>query len=557
MALTRRRLIQRGAALAGGVALGPLYAGRGARGADASGPFAPTWDSLSGYQAPEWFRDAKFGIWAHWGPQCVPEQGDWYARQMYQQGNHDYDYQCAHYGHPSKAGFKDVAHLWGAEKWDPERLIGLYKRAGAKYFMSLANHHDNFDCFDSKYQTWNAVALGPKRDIVGGWEREVRRAGLRFAVSVHGSRAWSWYEVAQGADATGPLAGVPYDGHLTQADGKGLWWEGLDPQELYAQSHTPGKGLVWSWDASKGSSVPDTAYCEKFYRRTVDLIDQYNPDLIYFDDTVLPLYPISDVGLRIASHYYNANMARHGGRLEAVITGKGLSDAQRQCIVLDIERGRSDRVEPLAWQTDTCIGNWHYQRSLYENHQYKSVNQVVHMLVDIVSKNGNLMLNIPVRGDGTIDPDEETFIAGLTAWMDVNAEAIHATRPWGISGEGVVRERAGSFNEGGDQRFTPADLRFTTRGNTLYATALAWPDDGTITVRTLSSGALGIIGDVRHVELLGHRGSLPFERTPAGLVVHLPKDRQGDYAFALKITGLDLANSAPAPPPPAPATVPA
>lgn len=246
MDLPRRRFLQRGAAAvfaAGLNATGALtQTSRPGSKNSPPGPFEPSWESLSRYRTPEWFRDAKFGIWAHWGPQCVPEQGDWYARKMYLEGDADYKYQVAHYGHPSRAGFKDVIREWKAERWDPERLIELYRRAGAKYFMALANHHDNFDCFNSAHQPWNSVALGPKKDLIGGWARAARRAGLRFAASIHAAHAWSWYEVAQGADKTGPLAGVPYDGKLMRAAGRGQWWEGLDPQDLYAQNHRPGKG---------------------------------------------------------------------------------------------------------------------------------------------------------------------------------------------------------------------------------------------------------------------------------------------------------------------------
>ncbi len=190
----------------------------------ADGPFKPDWASLSSYQTPEWFRDAKFGIWAHWGAQCEPEHGDWYARNMYIEGSRDYRYHLAEFGHPSKVGFKDVIHRWKAANFDPDRLLAFYKENGARYFMALANHHDNFDNFKSTYQPWNSVALGPQKDLIGGWPK----LRLRFAVSVHASRAWSWYEVAQGADAKGDLAGVPYDGRLTKADGKGQWWDGLD-----------------------------------------------------------------------------------------------------------------------------------------------------------------------------------------------------------------------------------------------------------------------------------------------------------------------------------------
>ncbi len=537
MSVSRRRLITTGAAAAASLALGRLGLRADAAPA-ASGPFLPTWDSLAQYQTPAWFRDAKFGIWAHWGPQCQPGQGDWYARHMYETGSHDYDYQVAHYGHPSKAGFKDVIHQWHAEAWDPEHLIRLYKAAGARYFMCLASHHDNLDNYDSKYQTWNSIAVGPKKDIVGGWEKAVRAAGLRFAVSVHASHAWSWYEPSQGADKTGPLAGVPYDGHLTRADGKGLWWEGLDPQELYAQNHAP-MGLEWEWNNNGRGDLPSAAYCEKFYNRVMDLIDKYHPDQVYFDDTVLPLYPISDVGLRIAAGFYNRSMARHGGWLEAVVNGKILNEQQRRCLVWDLERGYSDRIEPLPWQTDTCIGDWHYDINLYNRHGYKKPDQVAHMLVDIVSKNGNLMLNIPLPGSGQPDPDELAFLVDFTRWMDINGEGIYATRPWHVFGEGPAgggpATRAQGFNEG-NWRYTPQDFRFTQKGDTLYAFAMAWPDDGKLLVRSLAQGA----GRVQDVRLLGHPGRLAWTQTTEGLALTLPAQKPGSYVYGLRIAGRGL-----------------
>lgn len=323
MSLSRRSFLKQGTIAAAAGLSAPLWLPR-ANAAPNAGPFQPTWESLSHYQTPEWFRDAKFGIWAHWGPQCQPEQGDWYARTMYLTGSHDYQYQVEHYGHPSKIGFKDVCNLWHAERWNPEHLVDLYKAAGAKYFMSLANHHDNLDLYDSKYQPWNTLAVGPKKDIVGGWEKAARRAGLHFGVSVHARRTWTWYEPSQGADKTGPLAGVPYDGNMTKADGKGLWWEGLDPQDLYAQNHTP-RDPHATGEISAADQQRYAIYCEKFYNRTIDLIDKYHPDLVYFDDTVLPLYPASDYGLRIAAHLYNTQIRQ--GKVQGVVTGKVLSEA--------------------------------------------------------------------------------------------------------------------------------------------------------------------------------------------------------------------------------------
>ncbi|MBV9125257.1 MAG: alpha-L-fucosidase [Planctomycetes bacterium] len=504
-----------------------------------TGKFQPNWESLAQYQTPEWFRDAKFGIWAHWTAQCVPEQGDWYARKMYIEGDPDYKYQCAHYGHPSKVGFKDIDHIWKAEHWDPEKLIELYKRAGAKYFVALANHHDNFDCFDSKYQPWNSVKIGPHKDIVGLWAQAARKNGLRFGVTVHASHAWSWFEPAQGSDKDGPLAGVPYDGKLTKSDGQGQWWEGLDPQDLYAQNHKPGKKLVWDWDPSKGSSVPDQAYCDKFFNRTKDLIDQYHPDLVYFDDTVLPLYPISDAGLRIAAHYYNANRDWHQGRLEAVMNTKGLNEEQRRCLVWDIERGLSDRIEPYPWQTDTCLGHWHYERSLFEEHKYKSPDTVLHMLADIVSKNGNLLLNVPVRGDGTIDSEEVGILEEIAQWMDVNREAIFGTRPWKVFGEGPSaesKEKAGNFNEGKNRPHTAADIRFTTKGKVLYAIALGWPTDGKVTIQSLAAHSANYPDEVGNVELLGTDARLQWQREEKGLVISVPAKKPGKHAFVFKIT---------------------
>ena len=417
-------------------------------------------------------------------------------------------------------------------------MIHLYKAAGAKYFMCLANHHDNLDNFDSQYQSWNSTVVGPKKDIVGGWEKAVRAAGLRFAVSVHASHSWAWYEVSQGADKNGPLAGVPYDGHLTKADGKGLWWDGLDPQELYAQNHTP-MGLEWEWNNKGRGDLPNAAYCEKFYRRTMELIDKYHPDQVYFDDTVLPLYPISDVGLRIAADFYNRNMKRHRGRLEAVVNGKILNEQQRKCLVWDLERGYSDRIEPLPWQTDTCIGDWHYSLPLYERHGYKKPDQVAHMLVDIVSKNGNLMLNIPLPGNGMPDPDELAFLADFTKWMDVNSEGIHATRPWHVFGEGPAgggpATRAQGFNESA-RRYTSQDFRFTQKGDTLYAFAMAWPENGKLVVRSLATGA----GKVQDVRLLGHPGKLVWTQTADGLVATMPDQKPCDYVYGLKIVGRGL-----------------
>jgi alpha-L-fucosidase len=487
----------------------------------AAGPFQPTAESLSSYLVPDWYRDAKFGIWAHWGPQCQPEMGDWYAQRMYQFNNADYQFHVQHYGHPSKFGFKDVCNIWKAEKWDPVALIALYKKAGAKFFAGMANHHDNMDMFDSTYQPWNSVKVGPKKDILGGWAKAARDAGLRFAVSSHAGRSWSWYSVATGSDPSGPMAGVPYDGVMSKADGKGLWWDGLDPQDLYAQYH--GRGVR-----------EDKAYCDKFFYRIIDLINKYDPDILYFDDTVFPLNRI-DVGPRIAAYLYNKNIERHG-KLEAVMTGKGLNAEQRKMLVLDRERSVAGGGEEIPWQTDTCIGDWHYRRSLFDQHRYKTPIQVVQMLIDIVSKNGNLMLNIPLPGNGMPDDDEIKVLDGLATWIAPNGEAIYGTRPWAVYGEGPSTAAGGRRGMGSDVRsYGAEDFRFTRKGDIVYAFLMGWPENGKTIIKSLAQGSENFPREIAKVELLG-AGTLTFTRDTTDLIVNLPEKAPNAYASVFKIT---------------------
>lgn len=512
----------------------------------AKGPFEAQWDSLAKYTVPKWFQDAKFGIWAHWGAQCQPEHGDWYARGMYEEGSDDYKFHINKYGHPSKFGFKDVINEWKAENWDPDKLVELYKNTGAKYFVAMANHHDNFDNYNSSYQAWNAVNLGPKKDLIGGWMKAAKKQGLHFGVSVHAAHAWSWYETSQRSDKNGSLTGVPYDGKITKAEGNGKWWQGYDPQELYCQNHALSAGsenggtIHKQWNWGNGVTAPTRAYCEKFYNRTIELINKYQPNLIYFDDTALPLWPVSDAGLRIAAHMYNDSIQKHG-KLQAVINGKILDDQQRKCMVWDIERGASNSIEPFVWQTDTCIGNWHYDRQVYDRNGYKSAKTVIQILVDVVSKNGNLLLNIPVRADGTIDELELAVVQEIGRWMKVNSEAIYATRPWKIFGEGPAIASAAplsaqGFNEGKNKPLDFEDIRFTTKDNILYATFFGWPDKGQILVKSLAAGSAYTEGaKITGIGLLGHQGKVEWSQTNEGIIIKLPDEKPCKSAFVLKI----------------------
>ena len=513
----------------------------------ATGQFTPDWESLRTYQMPEWFRDAKFGIWAHWGPQCVEGSGDWMAREMYMEGNYKYNYHRDHYGHPSEVGFKDILPLFKAENWTPEELVRFYKEeCGAQYFFALGNHHDNFDLWDSKYQEWNSQNIGPHKDILDGWSKAAKKAGLPFGISFHADHAWTWYEPSRRFDMKGDKRGVKYDGWLTKedgykpnADGTEKWWKGLDPQKLYAQDHdfsdnTWDNGAIhrqWGWEG--GANIPTQEYITNFYNRTLDAINRYNPDLIYFDVTVLPFYPVSDAGMKITAHMYNHSAATHKGKNQAVVFGKILEDNMKDALVWDVERGAPNQIMDRPWQCCNCIGDWHYNTGTYERNHYKSAHTVAKLLVDIVSKNGNMLLSVPLRADGTPDEKELAIMKEFGAWMKVNSESIVKTRPWKIFGEGPianadVKINAQGFNDGQYTKAGSDEIRFTqgpASGKTegaLYATALAWPENHTMKIKSLADGSDLYPTPIKSVELLGY-GKVKFERTKEALIVTLPE----------------------------------
>lgn len=520
-----------------------------------TGKFQPTWESLKQYSsAPEWYRDAKFGIWAHWGPQCQPEQGDWFARFLYYPGSQR-NWFTSTFGTATNLGFKEVINIWKAQNWNPESIVKLYKDAGAKYFFAMGNHHDNTDMWNSKYQPWNTVNIGPKKDIIDGWEKAARANGLYFGVSIHASHAWSWYEISQ-----------KYDGNLTKADSTGKWWAGLDPQDLYAQKHTystnweTASTIHSQWNWVNGASIPSADYCNKFYNRTMDMIKKYNPDLIYFDDTSLPFVSIdnsgnrstttvSDVGLKIAASYYNKGANSNSGKVNNVIFGKILNEDEKECMVWDVERGIPDKPQAKPWQTCTCIGEWHYNRAVYNNNGYKSANTVIHMLVDIVSKNGNLLLNIPLRGDGTYDEKELIVVQGITAWMNVNKESIYSTRPWIVFGEGPTAERANGltgqgFNEG--TSYNASDIRYVNKGDSIiYVTVMGWPTNGKVVLKSLASNLPYLSRGIKSIKILGGT-NLTYTRNTNGLSINLPATKPGTadigIAFKISLDTLSLTN---------------
>jgi alpha-L-fucosidase len=526
MSISRRNLIRNGLLGAAVVGRGKFFGvgGReeGWRGM-AEGPFEGTRGSLRAYEIPEWFRDAKFGIWAHWGPQSAVEAGDWYARNMYIEGSTQYAYHLKTYAHPSKFGFKDTIPAWKAERFDPDHLMDLYKKAGAKYFMTMGVHHDNFDLWNSKYNQWNAVNMGPKKDIVGLWKRAAQKHGLKFAISDHLWISYKWFSSSKGSDRTGAFAGVPYDG----ADAKNYEYYGRCEEVLSNDND-----LDWN-----ENTIPEV-WKRHWFDRIRDLVDQYQPDLLYCDGQL----PFEDFGLNLLAHFYNQNAAMHGGKTQAVYTSKrALDSAKGKAIcVFDVERGVVDDIWPLAWQTDTCIGDWHYSRDMRGH--YKTPKMIVDMLVDIVSKNGNLMLNIPLPASGMPDDDELAVLDGITKWMAVNSEGIYGTRPWRHYGESgaVSAGAAGSMGSGGGQSFneskrkdlTASDVRFMTKGGLVYAYFMGWPDSGSVKIKSLGSA----VGNVERVELLGS-GKVEFKQDGDGLAVALPGQKPCEYAYGLKVSG--------------------
>ena len=496
-------------------------------GLSGDGPFEPTWDSLLEYETPEWYQDAKFGIWAHWSPQCVPEAGDWYARNMYIEDQRQYKYQIEHYGPPARFGYKELCAQWTLLNWEPDELIARYTNAGARIFIALANHHDGFDAWDSKNQPWNAAAIGPRRDVIGTWAAAARRQDLRFGVTVHQARNWWWFQPSHSADKSGPLVGVPYDGCLTQSDGKNQWWNGLDPQRLYGVKHP-------------ADALPDASYVKNFYDRTRDLIDQHNPDLLYFDDSLLPL---GWGGMNIGAYFYNHSLKTHGGRMEAVLNVKDVPSRLAKAVVADYERGLTAEIMKYAWQSETCIGAWHYLRLLYEKPGeyggYLPPRDVIHWLIDTVSKNGTFILNVPGKPDGTLDRKEIAVLDGITAWMQVNSEAIYDTRPWKVYGEGPNSVKAGSFQGESVSKLGEKDIRFTRNkpNSVIYALVLGWPTQP-LAVHSLGLSSAVTPGRIGQLELLGTRQSVNWQQQADALQVEFPKLYKPavDYAAVLKAT---------------------
>jgi len=458
------------------------------------GPFQPNWDSLKHYKIPEWYMDAKFGIFIHWGVYSVPAfRNEWYPRNMYLKDTLEYKHHLETYGPHKQFGYKDFIPMFKAENWDPKEWARLFKESGAKYVVPVAEHHDGFAMYDCSYTEWNAVKMGPKRDIIGELAEAVREQGLIFGVSYHRAEHWWFFE-----------GGMKFDSDVR------------DPR--YYSFYGPAKPQ---------DTQPDEEFLNDWLRRACELVDKYKPQIFWFDWWIeQPAF--KPYLQKFAAYYYNRAAEWDLG---VVINYKHKAFPE-QAAVLDIERGKLNDIRPLFWQTDTsiCKRSWGY----IKDHEYKLADSIVDDLVDIVSKNGCLLLNVAPRSDGIIPVEQQQILLEVGEWLKVNGEAIYGTRPWIVYGEGPTRVIGGQFKETASQPFTGWDIRFTTKDSTLYAITLDWPGREMI-VQSLSTNLRLYNDEVGNVQLLGLDEPIEWSRDETGLRVKMPAKKPCSHAFTLKI----------------------
>lgn len=466
-----------------------------------SGRYKDTWESLAQYEPPKWFRDAKFGVFIHWGVYSVPAFGsEWYSRNMYIQGSQAYEHHILRYGKHSQFGYKDFIPMFSAEKFNPEAWMRLIKQSGAKYVVPVAEHHDGFQMYSSALSRWNAVEMGPKRDVLGELFQAARERGLTACLSSH--RLEHWFFMGRGRE---------FDSDVSGSTGRDcLYWPSLpDPD----------------FNDVLGKMEPPREFMEDWLARTCELIDEYRPALIYFDwwihhKSVKPW-------LRKAAAYYY-NRAEEWGR-EVVINYK--YDAfPFGTAVIDVERGQFAGAQPFCWQSCTSVARNSWCHT--QNNSYKSANELICNLCDIVSKNGCMLLNIGPKADGSIPDEDASILRDIGAWLAINGEAIFGSRPWRVSGEGGVKVTGGQFSDCERAGYTASDIRYMVNNGRLYAVALGRPEDGRYRFTALRQAESidntnAFSGIIKSVSALGRSGPLAWSRDENSLTVRLESESEG------------------------------
>ena len=470
------------------------------------GPFRPDWESLKKYEAPEWYKDAKFGIFIHWGVYSVPAFGsEWYPRDMYREGSEEYKHHLATYGPPDKFGYKDFIPLFKAEHFDPAVWAKLFNEAGAKYVVPVAEHHDGFAMYDSGLSDWTAAKMGPHRDVIGDLAKAVRAEGLHFGVSSH--RVEHNFYLGVGRAIASDINDPEYAAFYGPAHN---WLEN--------KNHSP---------LSNDFTYVSSAWADDWLARSSEIVEKYHPEVIYFDWWIGQ--PSTRANLtRFAAFYYNASL-KYGDHV-GVINYKDWAMAEHSAI-LDVERGQLGDIRALTWQTDTSVGNKSWGNIKSET--FKSPQFVIDQLVDVVSKNGNLLLNIGPRSDGTIPEEVQQVLRDVGSWLAVNGDAIYGSRPWRVYGEGPTKVAEGAFHDTETATYTAEDFRFTTKANALYAIELGWPASGETVIQNLRT-TVGE-GKIESVTLLGFDGRLKFKQQADGLHIQLPAQAPGKYAYAFRV----------------------
>ena len=468
---------------------------------DGAGPFRADWASLQAYHSPAWYDDAKFGIFIHWGVYSVPAFGsEWYSRNMYVQGSKEFAHHVATYGPQAKFGYKDFIPMFKAEKFDPAAWAKLFREAGARYVVPVAEHHDGFAMYDSKLSDWTAVKMGPRRDVIGQLAKAIRAEGLHFGLSSHRAEH-DWF----------------------MGNGREFASDVNDPK--YAEFYGPAQLRMSGPDSDNLSgdfTYVSQAWLDDWLARTTELIDDYHPDLIYFDWWIG--HPTFRNSLpKMLAYYYNQGATRGG-----VVVNYKFGEFADGAGTFDVERGRLTGINPAHWQTDTSISNESW--GFIEHDTYKQPQELIQLLVDVVSKNGNLLLNIGPRADGSIPQAAQDTLRSIGRWLKTNGEAIYATTPWRQFGEGPTEVKGGSFQETKTQPFTSQDFRFTRHDNKLYAIQLAWPADGKAVIHALKAD-----DGVKSVTLLANGKSVPFKQQDDGLHLTLPSKPVGDYVYVMRI----------------------